>query len=122
MRKAGWVAVVAFALLGAGSMCVEMVRAQEEDPVQPQAQEEGEPVQPHTSDPKECVKYCYPPGYEGARPKGVPEGVQGYECKGDHCAKAMENNGEEVPCDENGQTHCSTYCAESCCSCLAVCS
>ena len=54
-------------------------------------QEEGEapPSQPHTSDPAQCVKYCHPKGMD-IRPKGVPATAEGYECKGDHCAKAAE--------------------------------
>ena len=78
------------------------------------------PDQPHTSDPAQCTRYCYPKGYEGARPKGTPEGIPGYECQGDHCAKAAEE-GEENPCDEHGDHKCSTWCAKVCCTCLAVC-
>lgn len=78
------------------------------------------PDQPHTDDPAKCTRYCYPKGYEGARPKGTPEGIPGYQCQGDHCAKAVEE-GEENPCDEHGDHKCSTYCAKVCCTCLAVC-
>jgi len=75
----------------------------------------------HTNNPAECKSYCYPKGYEGARPKGTPEGIPGYQCQGDHCAKAAEE-GEENPCDEHGtQAKCTKWCAKPCCTCLAVC-
>lgn len=84
------------------------------------ARQEDPPDQPHTDDPSKCVRYCYPHGYEGSRPKGTPEGIPGYECQGEHCAKAVEEGGDN-PCDEHGGVKCTSYCSRVCCQCLAVC-
>lgn len=84
------------------------------------ALQEEPPDQPHTNDPSQCTSYCYHEGGEGLRPKGVPEGVKGYKCEGDHCSKAASEGGEN-PCDENGDHKCTKWCAKVCCTCLAVC-
>lgn len=85
-------------------------------------QEEPPPDQPHTNDPAQCTSYCYPEGYEGAKPKGTPEGIEGHACQGDHCARAANPEGGEEPCDEHGQERkCTKFCAKPCCTCLAVC-
>jgi hypothetical protein len=78
------------------------------------------PEQPHTNDPAQCTSYCHPKGVN-TRPKGTPEGIPGYECQGDHCAKAADEGGEN-PCDEHGnERKCTKWCAKPCCTCLAVC-
>ena len=77
------------------------------------------PPQPHTEDPAQCTSYCHPKGVN-TRPKGTPEGIKGYECQGDHCAKAADEGGEN-PCDENGSKRCTKWCSKVCCTCLAVC-
>lgn len=74
------------------------------------------PPPQHTEDPAQCNSYCYPKG-TNTRPKGTPEGIPGYECQGDHCAKADN----EHPCDEQGEAKCTKWCAKVCCTCLAIC-
>jgi hypothetical protein len=80
--------------------------------------QEEPPDQPHTNDPAQCTRYCYPKSGPNTRPKGTPEGIPGYECQGDHCAKASEEGGE-IPCDEQGG--CTSFCAKVCCVCVATC-
>lgn len=78
------------------------------------------PDQPHTADPAKCTRYCYPHGGPNLRPKGTPEGIPGYECQGDKCAKINDEPKEgEDNCAEGGG--CTSYCAKVCCSCLATC-
>lgn len=83
-------------------------------------QQEEPPHQPHTNDPAQCTRYCYPKGGPNQKPKGTPEGIPGYECKGNQCALINEPvEGEDTRCNEGGG--CTSHCAKVCCTCLAVC-
>lgn len=79
------------------------------------------PPQPHTSDPARCTRYCYPRGGPATRPKGTPEGIKGYECQGDRCARINDEpkEGDEDRCHEG--TGCTSFCAKVCCTCLLTC-
>lgn len=102
------VAIVALALLGFVKFCSQIAGAYQEEP----------PHQPHTNDPAQCTRYCYPKG-GGPKPKGTPEGIPGYECKGESCSHVNDKEFEGEVCHEGGG--CLSYCAKNCCSCLQTC-
>ena len=95
--------------------------------------DDGRHGSPHVKDPAECRKFCYPPGGNSDRPGGVNESAEGYECKGDYCAKAGSHDhggggpppGEEGPGDDEKDCKphfsCNVHCSEVCCKCLREC-
>ena len=95
--------------------------------------DDGRHGSPHVKDPAKCRKFCYPPGGNADRPKGVNEEAEGYECKGDYCAKAGHHDhggggpppGEEGPGDDEKDCKphfsCNVHCSEVCCKCLREC-
>ena len=95
--------------------------------------DDGRHGSPHVKDPAECRKFCYPPGGNSDRPGGVNEAAEGYECKGDYCAKAGSHDhggggpppGEEGPGDDEKDCKphfsCNVHCSEVCCKCLREC-